>query len=66
MMKMIVREGVVTGYWEDLAECQSEKGGGGLTIAKLFLVTFTFEIIPTQRNVAVPNVVSIKAERGFI
>ena len=37
-----------------LSKCQSEKGGEGLIIAKL---VFTFEIIPTQRNVAVPNVV---------
>ena len=43
-----------------------EKGGEGLIIAKLFLVTFTFEIIPTEMNVAVPNVVWIKVEREII
>ena len=46
--------------------CQSAKvkeGGEGLIIAKL---VFTFEIIPTQKNVAVPNVVWIKVEREII
>ena len=49
-----------------MSKCQSEKGGDGLIIAKLVLVTFTFEIIPTEKNVAVPNVVWIKVEREII
>ena len=49
-----------------MSKSQSEKGGEGLIITKLVLVTFTFEIIPTEMNVAVPNVVWIKAEREFI